>query len=160
MMPKFAKEDANKIMYRLDRLARTIQAEYKSWGLPFEVVKPIVNAIDATADEVEVATFGQESLQQRQVEMAAQIVQARRAGAQGQPAAPNGTQRTAEVVHREPDEPYMETFKNTMAPIQTEADEPYMKAYGMPDQSSAVLHGNSTSNRPLTPHKNDTPSPV
>lgn len=147
MMPKFAKDDANKILFRLDRLARTIQAEHKNWGIPFEVAKPIVNAIDATADEIETAAFGQQSLAERQVEVVKQASSQRQ-------------QRQAEVVHREPDEPYMETFKNTMQPIQTEADEPYMKAYGMPDQSSAVLHGDSTSGRPLTPHKNDTPSPV
>ncbi len=150
MMPKFAKDEANKILFRLDRLARTIQAEHKSWGIPLEVAKPIVNAIDQTADEIEAAAFGSQSLAERQVEVVKQAAAQRQAG----------TQRQAEVVHREPDEPYMETFKNIMQPIQTEADEPYMKAYGMPDQSSAVLHGDSTTGRPLTPHKNNTPSPV
>jgi hypothetical protein len=144
MMPKFAKDDANKILYRLDRVAHVIKAQHKAWGMPFDVAKGLVNAIDATLDEVEIAAFGLESFQNRQVEVLKQA------------SAP----RTAEVVHRETDEPYMETFKNPMAPIQTEADEPYMKAYGPPDQSSAVLHGQSTSGRPLTPHKNDTPSPV
>ena len=152
MMPKFAKDEANKILFRLDRLARTIQAEHAAWGLPLEVAKPIVNAIDATADEIETAAFGAQSLTDRQNEMAKQALARQANGGQ------NG--RTAEVVHREPDEPYMETFKNTMQPIQTEADEPYMKAYGMPDQSSAVIHGDSSTGRPLTPHKNDTPSPV
>ncbi len=148
MMPKFAKEDANRNLLRLDRIARTIQAQHKAWGMPFEVAKQMVNAIDATADEIEVAAFGADSLAERQVEV---IKQAATQAPQ---------QRTAEVVHREPDEPYMQAFKNPMAPIQTEADEPYMAAYGPPDQSSAVLHGKSTSGRPLTPHPNDTPSPV
>jgi len=155
MMPKFAKDQANEIMFRLDRLAHTIRAQHQAWGIPFEVAKPIVNAIDATADEVEIAAFGKESFLARQAEFLKEI-QAKKAAGQ-----PNGgSQRQAEVVHREPDEPYMETFKNIMQPVQTEADEPYMKAYGMPDQSSAVLHGDSTTGRPLTPHKNDTPSPV
>lgn len=147
MMPKFAKEDANKILFRLDRAARTIQAQYKAWGMPFEAAKSLVNALDATADDVEIAAFGAESLADRQVEVIKQ-------------ASAPAQQRTAEVVHREPDEPYMEAFKNPMAPVQTEADEPYMKAYGPPDQSSAMLHGKSTTGRPLTPHPNDTPSPV
>ena len=153
MMPKFAKEDANKILFRLDRIAATIRAQHASWGMPMPIAKQIVNALDATADDIEVAAFGAESLADRQVEVLKQ------ASAQAQaPAAPQ--QRTAEVVHRETDEPYMEAFKNPMAPVQTEADEPYMKAYGPPDQSSAVLHGKATNGRPLTPHPNDTPSPV
>ena len=109
--------------------------------MPFAEAKAIVNALDATADEIEVAAFGAESLAERQAEVVTQIAR--------QASAP----RTAEVVHRESDEPYMQTFANPMAPIQTEADEPYMKAYGLPDQSSAVIHGQSTSGRPLTPHK-------
>jgi hypothetical protein len=152
MMPKFAKEDANKALYRLDRVAATIRANHKSWGMPFEMAKTLVNAIDQTSDEIEVAAFGAQSLADRQVEVVNEIKLAATRQA--------GTQRQAEVVHRESDEPYMDAFKNPMAPIQTEADEPYMKAYGMPDQSSDVLHGVSTSGRALTPHKNDTPSPV
>jgi hypothetical protein len=144
MMPKFAKDSANEALNRLDAAARFIQANHKLWGMPFEAAKGLVNALDQTADEIEVAAFGAESLANRQVEVARLA----------------STARQAEVVHREPDEPYMETFKNPMAPIQIEADEPYMKLYGPPDQSSAVIHGVSTSGRPLTPHKNDTPSPV
>ena len=144
MIPKFAKAEAERALGRLDHAARTIQANAKSWGMPFADAKAIVNALDATADEIEVAAFGAESFAERQVEVIKQA----------------SSPRTAEVVHRESDEPYMEAFKNPMAPIQTEADEPYMKAYGPPDQSSAVLHGQSTSGRPLTPHKSDTPSPV
>jgi hypothetical protein len=158
MMPKFAKEDANKALYRLDRAAAMIKANHKTWGMPFETAKSLVNAIDQTLDEIEVAAFGAESLAERQVEVVKQLTAAAQQRQAGAPA--GGTERRAEVVHREPDEPYMDTFKNTMAPIQTEADEPYMKAYGMPDQSSDMIHGVSTTGRPLTPHKNDTPSPV
>lgn len=143
-MPKFAAKDADAILLRLDRIAATIQANHKTWGMPFDTAKAIVNDLDKTADEIETASYGEASLANRQVEVVKQA------------SAP----RTAEVVHKEPDEPYMGTFSNPMKPIQTEADEPYMKAYGPPDQSSAVLHGQSTTGRPLTPHKNDTPSPV
>jgi len=136
MMPKFAKEDADRVLARLDRIAHTIQAQHKAWGMPFETAREIVNALDKTADEVEIAAYGQDSLLNRQVEIAKQAA----------------TGKTAEVIHQEPDEPYMKTYSNPMKPIHIEADEPYMKAYGPPDQSSAVLHGESTTGRPLTPH--------
>lgn len=123
MMPKFAAQDAEAILTRMDKLAAHIQANFQSWGMPFEVAKSIVNEIDKTADEIEVAAFGKESFSTRQ----------------------------AEVIKRESDEPYMATFENPMAPLQTEGDEPYMKAYGSPDQSSVVQHGKSTSGRPLAP---------
>lgn len=140
MMPKFAKEDADRVLARLDRIAQTIQAQHKAWGMPFDVAKNLVNDLDKTADEVEVAAYGQNSLLNRQVEIAKQA------------AAKGAAGKTAEVIKQEPDEPYMGTFKNPMAPVHIEADEPYMKAYGPPDQSSAVLHGESTTGRPLTPH--------
>jgi hypothetical protein len=130
-MPKFAAADANQILTRLDKLAGTIQANYDKWGMDFETAREIVIALDTTADEIEVASFGKESF----------------------------TRRQAEVVRREPDEPYMDTFKVNPEPVQIEADEPYMKMYdlgdpirGREDQSSNVLHGISTTNRPLTPH--------
>ncbi len=130
MMPKFAKTDAEQILTRLDRLASTIQERHAQWGMPFETAKAMVNDLDRTADEVEVAAFGKQSFERRQMECVA---------------------KTAEVIQRDPDEGYMDTFQNPMAPIQTEADEPYMGAYGPPDQSSAVHHGESTTGRPLAP---------
>lgn len=161
MMPKFAKEDANANLNRLDTIARTLQANHKAWGIPFEVARGMVNDLDRTADEIEVAAFGAESFKARQTEIVHSIAAQRqaRAGQNGQPAAAPAT-RTAEVMHREPDEPYMKTFETNPNTMLTEADEPYMKAYGTPDQSSAVLHGVSVTGRPLTPHKNDSPSPV
>jgi len=130
---KLAAKQADNILYRLDKIAATIQDKYESWGMPFEDAKTLVNAVDKIADEVEAGTFGPESLQKRQVE----ITKAASA-------------RKGEVIQREGDEPYMETFKNPMAPVQTDADEPYMAAY-KDDQSSAVNHGESTSGRPLAP---------
>ena len=58
--------------------------------------------------------------------------------------------KLGEVLQRDADEGYMDTFKNPQAPIQTEADEPYMRAYS-DDQSSAVHHGKSDTGRPLAP---------
>jgi len=121
-MPKFAAEDTNRILGRLDRVAAMIQENHEEWGMPFEAAKQVVNALDASLDEIEIAAFGKESFLRRQ----------------------------AEVIQRDADEKYMDTFKNPMAPIQTESDEPYMKAYG-DDQSSAVNNGESTTGRKLAP---------
>lgn len=122
-MPKFAAKDAEVILTRIDRLASHIQANHAAWGMPFEEAKSIVNALDVTADAVEVAAFGKESFEKRR----------------------------AEVVQRDSDESYMTTFANPMAPLQTESDEPYMKAYGNPDQSSVVQHGTASDGRKLAP---------
>ncbi len=134
MTMKIAKQDADRILGRLDRLASTIQENYESWGMSFDQAKSLVNEIDKTADEMETATFGEDSLLRRQVEVV-----------EGPAAA-----KVAQVIQREPDEKYMDTFKNPMAPRQVEADEPYMKAYG-DDQSSAVIHGQAENGRKLAP---------
>lgn len=123
--PKISAEQktaANIALNRLDRIAQTVQAKHEAWGMPFEEAKAIVNALDRTADEIEIATFGKESFERRR----------------------------AEVLQREQDEPYMDTFENPQAPIQTDADEPYMQAYA-DDQSSDVIHGVSETGRPLAP---------
>jgi hypothetical protein len=133
MMPKFASEDANRLLARLDRIASTIQAQFQTWGMPQEEAKKLVNALDLTADEIEAAAFGPESLQTRQVEVIAK----------------QAATKQAEVIQKDADEAYMGTFKNPQQPIQIESDEPYMKAYA-DDQSSAVRNGKSTTGRPLT----------
>jgi hypothetical protein len=120
---------ADQILARLDRMASTIQENHEKWGMKFATARDLVNEIDKIADELEVAAYGDKSFTVRQ----AQILG-----------------KTAEVIQRDTDEGYMETFKNPMAPIQTEANEPYMKAYG-DDQSSAVNHGKSETGRPLAP---------
>lgn len=122
MMPKFAAQDADAILTRLDKMASHIQANHETWGMPFETAKAIVNDIDTVADSIEQTAFGKESF----------------------------VRRCAEVIQKESDEPYMSTFENPMKPLQTESDEPYMKAYG-DDQSSAVNHGKSTTGKPLAP---------
>jgi hypothetical protein len=128
MTTKFSSQDADRILNRLDKLASTVQQKYAEWGMPFEAAKEIVNNLDKVADDIEVSTFGQDSMLRRQVEVL----------------------KTAKVIQREPDEKYMDTFQNPMQPRQVEADEPYMKAYG-DDQSSAVESGKSTTGRPLAP---------
>ena len=121
-MDKIAKQDAERLLTRLDKVASDIQENHEKWGMPFDTAKSIVNALDATADDIEIMAFGKESFEKRR----------------------------AEILQKEPDEGYMATFKNPMAPIQTEADEPYMAAY-KDDQSSAVHHGVSESGRKLAP---------
>ena len=130
--PKFAKADADRMLGRLDRLAETIQTNHESWGMPFDTAKGLVNEIDKTADEIEAAAFGAASLQNRQIEVV------------------TASSKKAEVIQRDGDEPYMDTFKNPQAPVQIEADEPYMKEYTV-DQSSGVIHGESTTGRDLAP---------
>lgn len=131
MNRKIASQDADRLLTRLDRLAATVQAKYASWGMPFEAAKEIVNAIDKTADEVEVTAFGRQSLARRQEEVMGG--------------------KTARVIQRDADEKYMDTFKNPMQPRQVEADEPYMKIYE-DDQSVAVGTGESTTGRKLAPY--------
>jgi len=133
-MPKFAANEADATLAEIDAHAASIKANFQSWGMPKEAAKKLVNFLDRMADNVEIAAFGEESFRARQLE----VVTASR-----QP-------RTAEVIQREPDEKYMQTFANPMAPVQVESDEPYMKAY-RDDQSSAVNHGKSMTGRPLAP---------
>lgn len=136
-MPKFAAQDANNILGRLDRIGAVIQANYQSWGMPFEEAKALVNQIDKTADEIELAAFGPGSLQKRQDETVTAAVK-------------KASEKKAEVIQKDADEGYMKGFENPMAPVQVESDEPYMRAYS-DDQSSAVHHGKSTTGRPLAP---------
>lgn len=129
MTPKFASQDADRILARLDRIASTVQEQYSSWGMPFEQAKQIVNALDKTADEIEAASFGRTSLARRQAEILG---------------------KTAAVIQRDSDESYMDTFKNPMQPRQVDADEKYMSLY-KDDQSSAVGSGQSMTGRKLAP---------
>lgn len=122
MVPKFSHEQAELILSRLDKMAQTIQENAQKWGMDFKTAKQLVNDLDKTADEVEVAAFGDASFVRRQ----------------------------AEVIEKDSDEKYMGAFANPMAPVQVEADEKYMGAF-KDDQSSAVNHGKSTTGRPLAP---------
>jgi hypothetical protein len=128
MAIKFAKEDANAILGRLDKLAHEIQSNFKNWGIPFEEAKGLVQGIDRVADDIEKAAFGEESLKDRQVRVL----------------------KDAKVLQKDADEGYMDTYNAPMAPKQTDADEPYMSLF-KDDQSSAVNDGKSTTGRPLAP---------
>jgi hypothetical protein len=123
--------DADKVLARLDRMAKIIQEKHKTWGMRYVVAKSLVNEIDRIADSLETVTYGPESMLARQANVM-------------------GLSKDAKVFERDSDEAYMTTFDNPMSPHQVEADEPYMKAYG-DDQSSAVLSGKATNGRPLAP---------
>jgi len=132
-MIKMSADDSKKastILGRLDKVAETIQANHEEWGMPFEQAKDLVNTLDVAADDFESMTFGGGSLEHRQMEVLA-------------------SDKKAEVLQRDADEPYMDSFKSTEGVVQSDADEPYMSAYG-DDQSSAVVHGKSTNGQPLT----------
>jgi hypothetical protein len=113
---------ADRLLARLDRVASTVQEQHGKWGMGFEQAKGLVNEIDRIADELEVAAYGENSM----------------------------TIRQAQVIQRETDEPYMDTFENPQQPHQTDADEPYMDAYRS-DDSSGVHQGKAENGRPLAP---------
>lgn len=126
-------DQMSKGLGRLDKIAKYVQDHHEAWGLPFDQARAIVNDLDRTADEVEEFVFGPESFQCRQTEVVTKVMV-----------------KEARVIQRDPDEAYMDTFKNPMAPIQTDADEPYMSAYG-DDESSAVETGKEETGEALAP---------
>ena len=128
MTIKFAKQDADRILVRLDKMATAIQEHHEKFGMSFAVAKSLVNDLDQTADEIEKAAFGPESFQTRQIEV----------------------MKAAKVIEHDADEGYMSTFDAPMAPKQTDADEGYMSQF-KDDQSQAVMSGKSTTGRPLAP---------
>lgn len=121
------KKAVNNTLSRLDKVAGDIMASYQEWGLTKDAARQLVNHIDRTADTIEVAAYGAESLARRQV----------------------GVLKQAKVFQQDADEPYMKAFQVDQGVVQQDADEPYMSAYN-DDQSSAVREGVSTSGRPLT----------
>lgn len=131
-------DQMSKGLGRLDKIAKHIQEHHEAWGLPFDQARAMVNDLDRTADEVEEFVFGPESLQRRQTEVVTQVT------------AKEASDKQAQVIQREPDEPYMDAFQSTQGVIQTDADEAYMSAY-KDDQSSAVAHGADASGRKLAP---------
>lgn len=126
-------DQMSKGLGRLDKIAKYVQDHHEAWGLPFDQARAIVNDLDRTADEVEEFVFGPESFQCRQTEVVDKMMA-----------------KEAQVIQRDPDEAYMETFQSTQGVIQTDADEPYMAAYKS-DQSSSVVHGVDSSGRKLAP---------
>ncbi len=125
---KMTKKEASEILFRLDTMATQIQTKFASMGLDKSTAKSILNDLDKVADLVEVGSFGRESYENRRIEVL----------------------KKAQVIQKEPDEPYMGTFANPMSPKQTDGDEKYMSAF-KDDQSSAVHSGKAENGKPLAP---------
>lgn len=144
------KSAANEILGQIDALAEAIKTHRAKMGMSFQDAKKMVNHLDRIADNTEALLFGESSLRARQAEVAVLNDDFR------QDALTNGLltakqiSKAAKVLQRDSDEPYMDTFKNPMSPIETDSDEPYMSAYG-DDQSSAVNDGEDDTGRELAP---------
>ncbi len=120
------KKAADETLGLLDKVAATIEANYQNWGMNFEDAKRIVNQLDVVADSVESNVYGPASLQRRQIEVL----------------------KTAQVLQKDSDEPYMDTFNKPTAVHQQDADEAYMSAY-QDDQTAAVRGGRDAAGKPL-----------
>ncbi len=131
---KFTKKAASEVLFRLDRMAASIQANYEGMGLDQVSAKNLVNDLDRVADLIEVEALGPDSMTIRQTELLKQ----------------------AKVLQKESDEPYMSTFDSPMGVHQKDADEGYMSAFD-DDQSEAVIQGKSETGRPLAPLPQPTP---
>jgi broad specificity phosphatase PhoE len=146
---KLSTDQTNEMLGRLDKVASDIKDNARDWGIPFKVAKAMVNALDKTADTLEVAAFGEDSLRNRQAEMAFEDRDLAKFAKEA--LGDEAFAKAAKVHQRDADEPYMDTFNNIMAPHETDADEPYMSAYS-DNQSVAVLEGVSEDGDDLTPN--------
>lgn len=144
------KTSANQILASFDQLAQSIQDNYRKWGMTQDAAKALVNRLDRTADATEAVFFGEDSLRVRQAEIALNSENFVKDAVEEGLLTRAHINKAARVIQRDSDEPYMDTFKNPMAPIETNADEPYMSAYG-DDQSSAVTDGEDDTGRDLAP---------
>lgn len=145
---KLTTKQANETLERLDKLANHVQANHKTWGMPFDAARALVNAIDKTADEIEGLAFGEQSFQRRQAEVA--VTDRRLASVMRSEIGRLAFEKAAKVLQRDADEPYMDTFENRMKPHETDADESYMNAYS-DDQDISVAEGESEEGRELAP---------
>ena len=144
------KTSVNQILAGLDQMALSIQENHKSWGMPREAAKALVNHLDRTADATESLMFGDASLQTRQAEIALNSRDFVKDAVEEGLLTRGQLSKAARVIQRDSDEKYMDTFKNPMAPLETDSDEPYMAAYG-DDQSSSVSTGDDDTGRDLAP---------
>jgi hypothetical protein len=144
------KTAANQTLQNIDQLARWVQDGHKKLGMSFTAAKHLVNHLDRIADSVESLVYGQGSLRARQAEVALESESFTRGVLSEGLLSRAQMAKAAQVLQRDSDEPYMDTFKNPMSPIETDSDEPYMAAYG-DDQSSAVIEAEDDTGRELAP---------
>lgn len=113
---------ASQVLETFDKMADYVQANYTKLGMSHADAKRVVNALDRTADKFEVATLGEESFAARQ----------------------------AEVLERDSEEPYVQTFEAPTRVHQSDKDEPYMGLFN-DDQTTAVGTGKSEAGKPIAP---------
>lgn len=96
------KKVANQVLSKLDAIANHIDSLAKSGKVSAKIASDLVLEIDGFADRFEIAAYGEGNLLRRQ----------------------------AKVIKRDQDEPYMDTFNNTVKPIKTDEDEEFMHKVG------------------------------
>lgn len=104
-MDEKKKQLANKILSTLDDTANKIDQLSKTGKLDRKLASEIVNNIDSFSDKFQVYAFGPESLIKHKA-------------------------KVAEVIQRDSDEKYMDTFDNVQKVIKSDADEKYMHHTG------------------------------
>jgi hypothetical protein len=149
-LSKEQKTSANEILASFDQLTQSIQDNHQKWGMSFDAAKQLVNHLDRTADATEVLIYGPDSLRSRQAEIAVQSDAFVKDVVSEGLITRRDIAKAAEVLQRDSDEPYMDTFDNSMEPLETDSDEPYMSAFD-DDQSSAVYNGKDENGRALAP---------
>jgi hypothetical protein len=101
----FDKKIANKVLMSLDDAAGKLDSLAKAGKIDPKVASVLVNEIDTFADKFETAAFGPNNLANRKAKL-------------------------AKVIQKDKDEAYMDTFENTVKPLQTDSDEEYMHKMG------------------------------
>jgi hypothetical protein len=96
------KETARKLIATLDKTANDVELLVKRHVFSAEAGQEILQHIDATADRIQLAAYGQKAFDAYR------------------------RQQQAKVIKKDSDEKYMDTFDNVQKPIQTDSDEPYM----------------------------------
>lgn len=97
------KQAAKTIINMLEETASSVEQSSSKLNPQLATVAgQIVRDLDLASDRIEIAAFGKEAFEKRR----------------------------AEVLQRDKDEPWMDTFENVQKPIITEKDEPYMHESG------------------------------
>ncbi len=100
-MTQLNKKVASQVLASLDSTGNEIEGLAKAGLIDPKIAAELLHNIDTTADRIQVAAYGAESLE-----------------------AYKG--KVAKVIKQDSDEPYMKTFENPQKPLQTDSDEPYM----------------------------------
>jgi len=133
---------ANQILSTLDETANKIDELTKSGKLDQKMASEVINNIDSFSDKFQVYAFGPGSLTRHKL-------------------------KVAEVLQKDSDEKYMDSFDNIQKVIQSDADEKYMHHTGPTfsgkgmgtydtDDSSQVIHRDEYAVRDLSEYSGKT----